>query len=374
MLECQIEDCVDADGDEFPVESPTCVTGPFDCDDTDPDRNPGKTEDCQDVELKDEDCDGGSNCEDKDCWAGQTPECDEQCDQDEDGHYKASCGGDDCNDDCSLCFPGFGQPPFGSSGEASGANSCNDGKDNDCDGPRDEFDPDCGEPPPPPPPLTPTPTPTPSSCIPGLAEDCINSLGMWIEEICYCDHSIGPHTPIIVDLDGDGFDLTDSATGVDFDFYGDGVPERLGWTAVGSDEAFLVLDRNGNQLIDDGSELFGNFTPQPQPPAGESRNGFLALAVFDQPANGGNLNGQIDRRDDVFNRLRLWRDINHNGISESNEMRRLSVSPIRAFELTYVTFRRTDEHGNQFRYRAIVRDERGAQVGRWAWDVFLVSQ
>lgn len=231
---------------------------------------------------------------------------------------------------------------------------------------------------------TPTPTPTPpdeppycnpdgagAGCFYATAQycDCVSdlSLGYWYEPDCECRF----YTPIIIDTAGDGFSLTNAGNGVDFDLTADGVTERLSWTSAGSDDAWLVLDRNQNGTIDDGTELFGNFTPQPEPPAGEMRNGFLALAVFDTPANGGNGDGQIDQRDAVFNRLRLWRDINHNGISEPNEMQRLADSPIRVLELDYLESRRQDEHGNQFRYRAKVRDERGAQVGRWAWDVFL---
>jgi len=46
---------------------------------------------------------------------------------------------------------------------------------------------------------------------------------------------------------------------------------------------------------------------------------------------------------------------------------------LKSIELDYKESRRRDEHGNWFRYRAKVKDVRGAQLGRWAWDVFLVT-
>jgi hypothetical protein len=51
-----------------------------------------------------------------------------------------------------------------------------------------------------------------------------------------------------------------------------------------------------------------------------------------------------------------------------------AAAGLKSIEVEYKRSRRVDGHGNEFRYRAKVRDVRGAQVGRWAWDVFLVAQ
>lgn len=179
-------------------------------------------------------------------------------------------------------------------------------------------------------------------------------------------------SPIIIDLDGTGFHLTSAAAGVLFDIRGDGHPVQIAWTAPGYRNAFLALDRNHNGTIDNGTELFGNFTPQPRTP---HPNGFVALAEFDRPENGGNQDGVIDERDAAFGHLLLWIDENHDGIAQPGELHSLAEMGVHALSLRYQESQRRDEFGNLFRYRARVNPaDHGkdpSDVGPWAYDVFL---
>jgi hypothetical protein len=177
----------------------------------------------------------------------------------------------------------------------------------------------------------------------------------------------------VIDTDGKGFHFTSAASGVAFDIKGTGRPEQIAWTARGSSNAFLALDRDHNGTIDSGKELFGNFTQQP-PSA--TPNGFLALADFDLPENGGNNDGIIDNRDSIFSQLVLWIDQNHDGISQPAELHKLPELGVYSLSLKYRESSRTDSFGNRFRYKAAVNPDPKdgeSKDGRVAYDVFFVE-
>lgn len=179
-------------------------------------------------------------------------------------------------------------------------------------------------------------------------------------------------TPVVIDVAGNGFQLSSAANGVHFDMGGDEHSEPISWTTVGSDDAWLALDRNANGVIDSSKELFGTFTDQPH--ATSQRNGFVALAEFDRVDNGGNGDGQIDNRDAIFINLKLWQDQNHNGVSEASELSTLPELGVAILDLKFKESKRVDSFGNQFLYRAKVTDTRGNQAGRWAYDVTLLTR
>lgn len=166
-------------------------------------------------------------------------------------------------------------------------------------------------------------------------------------------HTCCPGSPIIIDLAGDGVHLTDAAHGVRWTLN----PGEIGqwaWTQPGRKNGFLVLDRNHNGKIDDGSEMFGNNTLQL---SSTEPNGFKALAYLDLPSQGGNGDGVLDSRDATWTDLAVWVDVNHDGASQPDELLTLNSVGIRAFNTVAYPSKDVDQYGNEFRYQSkIVAD------------------
>ncbi len=133
-----------------------------------------------------------------------------------------------------------------------------------------------------------------------------------------------PRDPLAIDLDGDGIETVGIAGGVLFDHDGDGIKTGTGW--VKSDDALVVLDKNGNGLIDTGNELFG--VDYVKANGQKATNGFDALADLDS-----NADGLFNAADTQYANVKVWRDMNQDGISQANELQSLSAAGITAINL-----------------------------------------
>ena len=143
--------------------------------------------------------------------------------------------------------------------------------------------------------------------------------------------SIQIYDPLILDLNGNGkIDLTSTSNGVHFDHNGDGVSHKSSW--VSKEDGILVYDRNGNGNIDDGGELFGNFTQIKDKESNQrlAKDGYEALKEFDS-----NNDGLIDKNDDKFKDLKIWQDANSNGISDEGELKSLDELGIASLSLNH---------------------------------------
>lgn len=165
--------------------------------------------------------------------------------------------------------------------------------------------------------------------------------------ICECD-PYANCSPIILDLDRNGLHLTGLDDPVHFDIDADGLVEIVSWTSPAERDGLLALDRNGDGLISDGGELFGDATLLSD--GSEAPHGFIALAELDLMSWGGNGDGAIDADDAMFAGLRVWIDHDHDGSSDSGELVPLAQAGVVRIGLDYVENRRRDGHGNRMRY------------------------
>ncbi|MCM1327774.1 MAG: DUF2974 domain-containing protein, partial [Lachnoclostridium sp.] len=197
-----------------------------------------------------------------------------------------------------------------------------------------------------------------------VGSDAGNQLGDWIcDALGYADFDYTmaeaapvPVDPLVIDFDRDGFELLEAEDGVYFDGNNAGLREKTQWAAP--DDALLAIDLNGDGMINDGSELFGNSTL-----FGDGRHagsGFEALAQYDE-----NGDGVIDAADSAFSRLLVWQDVNSDGISQADELHTLEELGAESISLDY---RNTDGINTS---AITFADGAATRIGEFDFDVRL---
>lgn len=162
------------------------------------------------------------------------------------------------------------------------------------------------------------------------------------------DSSFRWSSPIILDMEGDGVELGAADEGVVFDIDADGTSDQTAWTKEQDsfDDAFLVFDKDGNDQIDSGAELFGD--------QNGASNGYEELAKYDS-----NDDGKIDNQDvmdmdgdgdteKVMETLELWADLDADGKVDEGELKSLQEMGVTSISTEYEgqVGDQQDEHGN----------------------------
>ncbi|MFC7050914.1 ABC transporter transmembrane domain-containing protein [Emcibacter nanhaiensis] len=127
--------------------------------------------------------------------------------------------------------------------------------------------------------------------------------------------------PVVLDLGGDGVEMVSVfASPVRFDMDGDGDLDQTGW--AGADDGLLVLDRNGDGVINDISEI--SYVNDLE----GATTDMEGLRAFDS-------NGDMvfDAADEQFADFQVWQDKNQNGISEADELSSLAARGIESIGL-----------------------------------------
>ncbi|WP_404401462.1 Ig-like domain-containing protein [Pelagibacterium halotolerans] len=195
---------------------------------------------------------------------------------------------------------------------------------------------------PPPPPPPPPPAPTWPVWTPP------NTPRRW--------GSFGPMngSPLSLDLNDNGeIDTASIKEGVKFDLWNDGVEDRISWLSDG--DGLLVLDKNGNGSIDNGSELFG---PTERYADGSLINeGYIEISAYD-------LNGDkvIDQNDSIFEDLQVWVDGNMNAVTDEGELLDIADLGIVSISIDPTDLDYTDAEGVYHKNTSTVELEDGSTM------------
>ncbi|MDI3325053.1 VCBS domain-containing protein [Pontibacterium granulatum] len=133
--------------------------------------------------------------------------------------------------------------------------------------------------------------------------------------------------PLVVDLDGDGFELTDVNTNsIQFDFDGEGTATKTGW--VGADDGLLVKDLSGNGVIDNGREVFSDWFSGGA--NGDDSVPFTsasaALASLDENSDNVISGSELEG-------ISVWQDLNQDGVSDAGELLTLADLNVQSIDL-----------------------------------------
>ncbi|MBG8766749.1 calcium-binding protein, partial [Neisseria meningitidis] len=173
----------------------------------------------------------------------------------------------------------------------------------------------------------------------GWIDDGHQCFAPWVKETKKRNGKYHVYDPLALDLDGDGIETvaTKGFAGSLFDHTNNGIRTATGW--VSADDGLLVRDLNGNGIIDNGAELFGDNTKLAD--GSFAKHGYAALAELD--SNGDNI---INAADAAFQTLRVWQDLNQDGISQTNELRTLEELGIQSLDLAYKDVNKNLGNGN----------------------------
>ncbi|TMO46963.1 hypothetical protein CWC24_08345, partial [Pseudoalteromonas ruthenica] len=152
--------------------------------------------------------------------------------------------------------------------------------------------------------------------------------------------------PIVFDLDGDGVKTVGIEAGVLFDHNSDGTRLGTGW--VSASDGLLVLDKNGNGIIDNGRELFGDNTVIDDSTGELAEHGYKALQALDK-----NNDGIINYRDEIYRRLQVWQDKNQDGFSQADELMSLADLGIVSIDVANYNNDGTIQNGNELAYKGV---------------------
>jgi len=136
-----------------------------------------------------------------------------------------------------------------------------------------------------------------------------------------------------------------------------------------------IPDKDGG--VPSAKFLIGNYTPNEDFPNPKKNNGWKVLAEFTERDNGGCGGPNITPCDAAYSKLRVWVDMNHDGVAQPRELFTLPQVGITSIGTDYEETKIADEYGNWYRYKGQINPlgrPAGSRVNPVAYDVYLRSR